>query len=139
MNKVILTGRLTKDIEVEMTSNNKLYVKNSLAVKKDIKNEDGTYGADFINIIAWGNTADYLGKSADKGMLIGIEGRITTRTFDRADGTKGYATEVICTNVELLGKKNDTKVSHQEENKTEQDPFAEFGDSVEVDNDNFLE
>lgn len=139
MNKVILTGRLTKDIEVEMTSNNKLYVKNSLAVKKDIKNEDGTYGADFINIIAWGNTADYLGKYADKGMLIGIEGRITTRTFDRADGTKGYATEVICTNVELLGKKNDTKVSHQEENKTEQDPFAEFGDSVEVDNDNFLE
>ena len=139
MNKVILTGRLTKEIEVELTSTNKMYVKNSIAVKNDFKNVDGEYDSEFINIVAWGNTADYLGKYAEKGMRIALEGRITIRNYDKADGTKGYVTEIVCSSVELLdSKKKEESVNKQETSTEESDPYAEFGEEIEVD-DNFLE
>ena len=138
MNKFIGIGNLTRDIEVEMTSTNKIFLKNSIAIRNDFKNADGEYDSEFINIVVWGPQADYMGKYAEKGMKVAVEGRLTIRSYDKADGTKGYTTEVVCTNVELLGKKNEQKVSHQEESE-ERDPFEEFGDTVEIDNDNFLE
>lgn len=139
MNKVILTGRLTKDIEVEMTSTNKMYVKNSIAVKNDFKNADGNYDSEFVNIVVWGNTADYLGKYAEKGMRVAVEGRLTTRSYDKQDGTKGYVTEVVCNNVELLDNKKDKVEENTSTEETqESDPYAEFGEQIEID-DNFLE
>ena len=139
MNKVILTGRLTRDIEVEMTSTNKMYVKNSIAVKNDFKNADGNYDSEFINIVVWGNTADYLGKYAEKGLRVAVEGRLTTRSYDKADGTKGYVTEVVCNNVELLDNKKDKVEENTPTEETqESDPYAEFGEQIDID-DNFLE
>ena len=139
MNKVILTGRLTKEIEVEMTSNNKTYIKNSIAVKNDFKNAEGNYDSEFINIVVWGNTAEYLSKYAEKGMKVAIEGRFTTRSYDKSDGTKGYVTEVVCNNIELLNnKKEKVETASLSEETQESDPFAEFGEQMEID-DNFLE
>ena len=138
MNKVTLIGRLTKDIEVEMTSNNKMYVKNSIAVKNDFKNADGNYDSEFINIVVWGNTADYLGKYAEKGMRVAIDGRLTTRTYDKQDGTKGYVTEVVCNSVELLDSKKDKMEENVQKEETPTDPYGEFGEQIGID-DNFLE
>lgn len=138
MNKVTLIGRLTKDIEVEMTSSNKMYVKNSIAVKNDFKNADGNYDSEFINIVVWGNTADYLGKYAEKGMRVAIEGRLTTRTYEKQDGTKGYVTEVVCNSVELLDSKKEKVEENKQEEPQESDPYAEFGEQIDID-DNFLE
>lgn len=139
MNKVTLIGRLTKDIEVEMTSNNKMYVKNSIAVKNDFKNADGNYDSEFINIVVWGNTADYLGKYAEKGMRVAVDGRLTTRSYDKQDGTKGYVTEVVCNSIELLdSKKEKVEETIQKEETSTTDPYGEFGEQIDID-DNFLE
>ena len=141
MNKFIGIGNLTRDIEVEITSNNKLFLKNAIAIRNDYKNANGEYDSEFINIVVFGPQADYMGKYAEKGMKVAVEGRLTTKTYEKKDGSTGYAAEIVCTNVELLGRKNEQKVSHQETKveKEEKDPFEEFGEQIEIDNDNFLE
>ena len=136
MNKFIGIGRLTQDVELKTTNSNKSYVQNKIAIKNDYKNSDGQYDSEFINIIVWNKTAEFLVQYANKGSRIAVEGRLTNRSYDKQDGTKGYITEVICNSIELLeSKKSDLNETPA---PVENDPFAEFGDNVEVD-DNFLE
>lgn len=136
MNKFIGIGRLTQDVELKTTNSNKSYVQNKIAIKNDYKNSDGKYDSEFINIVLWNKTAEFLVQYANKGSRIAVEGRLTNRSYDKQDGTKGYITEVVCNSVELLeSKKTDTASTPA---PVENDPFAEFGESVEID-DNFLE
>lgn len=142
MNKFIGIGRLTKEIELRETNSGRSVVSNTIAIKNDFKNANGGYDSEFINIQAWGKTAEFLAQYAQKGMLVGIEGRVTTRSYDDADGNKRYVTEVICNSVELLEKKsqlaNTPAEEETEETTDETDPYAEFGDEIDV-TDNFLE
>ena len=142
MNKFIGIGRLTKEIELRETNNGRSVVSNTIAIKNDFKNANGEYDSEFINIQVWGKTAEFLAQYAQKGMLVAIEGRITTRSYDDADGNKRYVTEVICNSVELLEKKsqltNALAEEEKEETTDETDPYAEFGDEIDVTND-FLE
>lgn len=125
MNKVLLTGRLTKNPELKYTTSNVAVNQFSLAVNRNFKNAEGVYEADFINCVAYRKSAELIAEWTKKGDLLGIEGRMQTRSYDDKEGNKRYATEVIVDNVEFLatGKK--------EEPKEEQDPFAEFGDNLE--------
>lgn len=100
MNKVILLGRLTRDPEVRYTQNNTIFTTFSLAVRKRFKTEDGN-DADFINIIAWGKTAEFVSMYFKKGMQIALCGRLQTRNYDAQDGTKRYVTEVVAEEVEF--------------------------------------
>lgn len=142
MNKFIGIGRLTKEIELRETNSGRSVVSNTIAIKNDFKNANGEYDSEFVNIQVWGKTAEFLAQYAQKGMLVGIEGRVTTRSYDDADGNKRYVTEVICNSVELLEKKsqlaNATTEEEVEETTEETDPYAEFGDEIDV-TDNFLE
>lgn len=142
MNKFIGIGRLTKEIELRETNNGRSVVSNTIAIKNDFKNANGEYDSEFINIQVWGKTAEFLAQYAQKGMLVAIEGRVTTRSYDDADGNKRYVTEVICNSVELLEKKsqltNAPAEEEKEETTDETDPYAEFGDEIDV-TDNFLE
>lgn len=110
INRVILIGRLTKDIDLRKTQSNLSVASFTLAVDGNVKGDDGKYKADFINCIAWRQSADFLAQYASKGMMVGVDGRITTRNYER-DGQKVYITEVTCDNVQILeSRKEEQKV-----------------------------
>ncbi len=111
MNKVILVGRLTRDPELRSTSSGFNTASFSVAVNRNYKNKDGNYDADFINCVAFRNTADFVNKFFKKGSLISLDGRIQTRNYDAQDGTKRYVTEVVVDNVEFVGGKNESSGS----------------------------
>ena len=104
MNKVILLGRLTRDPEVRYTQNNTIFATFSVAVRKRFKSEDGD-DADFINVITWNKTAEFVSMYFKKGMQIALSGRLQTRSYDANDGTKRYVTEVVAEEVEFAESK----------------------------------
>ena len=108
MNKAILIGRVTKPIELKTTTSGKSVVQFTLAVNRDYKNAEGNYDADFINCVAFEQRAETISKYVHKGDKFGIIGKISTRTFDKSDGSKGYATEVIVEGFEFLESKKDS-------------------------------
>ena len=93
MNKVLLTGRLTRDPELRYTSNNKAVCNFTIATNRPVV-RDGEKIADFINCIVWGKTAENLSKYQSKGSLVGIDGRLESRSYDDKDGNKRYVPEV---------------------------------------------
>ena len=107
MNKIILTGRLTKDVEVRYTPSQKIVATFSLAVNRDYKNAQGDYDADFFNVIIWGKPAELAGNTLKKGNKILVEGRVQNRSYTANDGSKKYVTEVIANNFEYLEKKTE--------------------------------
>ena len=113
MNKIMLVGRLVRDPEVRSTSTGSSTANFTVAVSRNFKNKDGNYDADFLPCVAFRNSADFVSKYFKKGSLIGIEGRIQTRSYDAQDGTKRYATDVIAESIELLGSRRDNSRSGQ--------------------------
>lgn len=105
MNKAILKGNVCKDIELKTTTSGVEIVSFTIAVNRNFKNKEGNYDSDFINIIAYKQTATFISKYFHKGSKILLEGRIQTRNYDDKDGKKIYVTEVIAENVELIDKK----------------------------------
>lgn len=125
MNKIILLGRLTKDPEVKYTNNGKAVAQFTLAVNRPIKNAEGNYEADFINIVAWNQTAEVVGNYVHKGQRLLIEGRLQIRTYDAKDGSKRYVTEVVASNIEFIEKKEGGSPT-----STRNDGFSGMGDAV---------
>ena len=132
MNKVILSGNLCKEIELRFTTNNIAVLQNTVAVKNDFKNANGEYESEFINIVVWRQTAEFLSKYASKGSKVLVEGRLTNRSYEKQDGTKGYVTEVVAEKVELLGNRKEEPKKEVKESSS--DPFAEFGQEIEQGN-----
>ncbi len=137
MNRITLTGRLTDQAQLRYTQSNKAFARFNLAVNRQRK-QDGTQEADFINCIAWDKTAELICNYLSKGSFIGVEGRLQTGTYEKADGSRGYTTDVLVQNVEFLEKKkNETQNETQATQNNELDPYSSFG--VQVDLDNFLD
>lgn len=149
MNKALLIGRLVKDPELKMTETSKREVcQFTIAVNRPYTNEDGERQADFINCVVWDKLAENLSKYQKKGNQIAVEGRIQTRNYEDKDGKRVYVTEIIATNITFLDSKGTSdSVNNLEEPPvkagpitgeqidsipTENDPFAAFGDSIEV-------
>lgn len=104
INKVILVGRITKDPELRKTQSGASVVSFTLACNRRVKQE-GQPEADFINCQAWGKTAEVICQYVFKGHLLGLEGRIQTRSYDDKDGKRVYVTEVVCDSVQFLESK----------------------------------
>lgn len=119
MNKVILTGRLTKDPELKKTNSGISYVNFTLAVNRNYVSKSGERQADFINCIVWRVQAENLARYIKKGGLIGVEGEIQTRTYDDQNGIRRYITEVVCSSIEFLEPKS-------RQSKPNYDPFADM-------------
>lgn len=113
MNKVILLGRLTKEVEVRYTQNNTAVASFSLAVNRRFAKQ-GEQQADFINIVAWNKVAEFCSKYFTKGQQVSVVGRIQTRTWDDQNGQKRYATEVIAEEVYFADTKREQQESTQE-------------------------
>ena len=107
MNKVILMGRLTKDIEMRQTPNGVSLARFSIAVTRRFKNSNGEYDADFINCIAWRKTGEFIARYFQKGSMIAVVGSIQSRSWDGNDGKKQYATEVIVDEAYFTGSKSE--------------------------------
>ena len=109
MNNVNLTGRLTKSPELKQTASNTSVLTGTLAVNRTFKNQNGEREADFINIVAWRQTAEIIAQYCGKGSQIGVTGRIQTRNYENQQGQRVYVTEVVAEHVDLLDNKNDTQ------------------------------
>lgn len=100
----MLTGRVTKDIELKVTPTGKSVCSFSLAVERKFV-QNGEKVTDFINCQLWGKSAETLEKYVKKGMMIGVEGRIQTRTYTNQQGQTVYVTEVVVDSFSFLEKK----------------------------------
>jgi len=108
MNKVCLIGRLTKDPEIRYTEANNIMVTNfNLAINRRFVKEGDERQADFINIVAWSKTAEFISKYFRKGQQVGIVGRIQTRNWEDEQGQKHYITEVIAEEVYFADSKRE--------------------------------
>lgn len=105
MNKVILAGRLTKDAEIRNADSDKKVARVGLAVNRTFKKDGEGQQADFINLVAFKNQADFLEKYGKKGVKFIVTGRIQTGSYDK-DGTKVYTTDVIVEQLEFAESRN---------------------------------
>ena len=103
LNKVILIGRTTKDVDLRKTSSGTAVATFTLAVDNRFVQKDGQNTADFISCVAWNNTAEFMNNYVKKGSLVAVEGRIQTRNFDNKDGNRVYVTEVVVETLKSLG------------------------------------
>ena len=105
LNRIILMGRLTADPELRQTAGGTSVATFCLAVERNYQGQNGQRQADFINCVAWRQSADFMAQYCHKGALVGVEGRIQTRNYDDATGRRVYVTEVVCDNVQILESK----------------------------------
>lgn len=132
INRVVLLGRLTRDVDLKYTQSGTAVGSFSLAVQRPFKDANGERSSDFVNAIIWRKPAENFANFVHKGSLVGIEGRLQTRNYENNQGQRVYVTEVVVDNFSLLEKKGDSQ--HAQQQPT--DPFAnsdngkmEFDDS----------
>lgn len=116
MNKWCGVGRLTKDPEIKMTSNQTKFCQFTLAVDRRFKDQNGKRQADFINCLAWKQTAEFIANYFKKGNRIGVVGSIQTRSYEK-DGQKTFFTEVVIDEAEFVESTN--KADDTEKKETE--------------------
>ena len=107
MNKVILMGNLASDPEAFTTQSGVSRSTFRLAVQRRFANAQGVREADFFNIVAWRQTADFCNRYLTKGRKVAVEGSIQVRSYDAQDGSKRYVTEIIADNIEALGSRDE--------------------------------
>ncbi len=111
INRVVLTGRLTKDVELRATPSGANVASFSIAVDGFMKdqNNNNAQQASFINCVAWNQSAKFVSTYCKKGSLVALEGRLQSRSYDRRDGTKAYVTEVIIDRIENLSPRDNSQ------------------------------
>lgn len=107
LNSVCLVGRMARDAELRYTPKNQAVATFTLAVNRNFKSQNGESEADFINCVIWRQQAENLANWAKKGALIGITGRIQTRSYENQQGQRVYVTEVVADNFQLLENRKD--------------------------------
>ena len=105
INRVVLVGRLTRDPELRRTGSGNSVCSFSVAVDNRMKNPDGTRGTSFIPCVVFQQSADNMVRFLKKGALVGIEGRLNQRSYQRQDGTTAKVIEVVCDSVQFLEPK----------------------------------
>lgn len=108
INNVTLVGRLTRDPELRYTPSNIAITTFNMAVNRNFKNQDGNREADFINCMIWRQQAENFANWVKKGNLVGITGRIQTRSYDNQQGQRVYVTEVVADTFQLLEKRDNS-------------------------------
>lgn len=108
INNVVLVGRLTKDADLRYTSNGTAVSSFTIAVNRQFTNQSGEREADFVNCVAWRKTAETLANFTKKGSLVGVEGRIQTRSYDNQQGQRVYVTEIVVDRFSMLEPKSVT-------------------------------
>jgi len=150
MNRVELIGRLTRDPELRYTGSNIATTRFTLAVNRPFQSQNGEQGTDFISVVVWRKQAENVKKYCTKGSLVAVEGRIQTGSYEK-DGQRVYTTDVVADSVQFLESKaqSENRMSSDNSDLSPQDfvnqevkesdmsdeVFANFGDSVEISDD----
>lgn len=144
INRVVLTGRLTKDVDLKSTRSGVSVASFTLAVDRRYTDSQGNRGADFISCVAWRKAAENMSKYFHKGSLVGIDGSLQTRTYDDKDGKRVYVTEVVVSDFSFLEPKkgsnkqsnyNQSYSSQKSKNQQTEDPFQGQKDSIDITDD----
>ena len=156
MNKVVLIGRLTRDPELRYTSGNAAVCNFTIAVDRPFNSNTQERGTDFIPIVVWNKQAENVKNYLAKGSQVAVEGRMQVRNYDDNNGQKRYVTEVIANSVEFMGSKNSNNGSSMPSEETsssseptpydfkdeapqstdvDTNPFADFGQNIEISDD----
>ena len=141
LNKVILVGRITRDLELRYTQNGTAVCRFSVALDRRFTNKQGERETDFINIVTWRNLAENCANYLKKGSLIAIEGRLQTGKYENQEGRTIYTCEVVADDVRFLESK--AKLDQRLEkdtndlNKKEisEDPFLDEGKKIDISED----
>ena len=135
INNVTLVGRLTKDPELKHTPSNVAVATFSLAVNRNFKNQAGDREADFISCIMWRKQAENFANWVRKGALVGITGRIQTRSYDNQQGQRIYVTEVVAESFQTLEKKDNS--ANQSSMENQMPPSFGASDPMDISDDGF--
>ena len=109
LNKIFIMGRLTRNPELRRTQNGTAVTSFTLAVDRDFKNADGTKDTDFIDVVAWRNTAEFVSKYFAKGRMAVVEGRLQLRDWTDKDGNKRRSAEVLADSIYFADSRKDTQ------------------------------
>ena len=135
LNKVILMGRITQDLEVRQTPSGVSVLSFTVAVQRNYARQGEERQTDFINCVAWRQQAEFIGKYFRKGRMIALEGNLRTRTYDDKNGTKHYVTEVFVDSVSFTGEKADNGYEQGAYNNYSND-YSQRQAPVQQDNNN---
>lgn len=128
INNVVLVGRLTRDPELKQTSSGISFVNFTIAVNRTYVDQSGERQADFINCVVWRAQAENLARYMRQGSLIGVEGRIQTRSYETEEGMR-YITEVLANSITFLESKSESTSSNNN-NNTEREDFYSARNSL---------
>ena len=129
MNKVMLIGRLTRDVEMNYSANSTAVARYTLAINRPYKRE-GDQEADFLRCVAFGKTAELAERYLAKGMRVAIDGRIQTGSYTNRDGQKVYTTDIIVERQEFLEKRADNSPSAPDP-QYDSDSFMDIPDGID--------
>lgn len=129
MNAVQLLGRFTRENEFKELGSTSVF-RNNIAAQRNFKNKDGERESDFINVVAFGKTAELLNQYFGKGQQVAVQGRIQTGSYDKEDGTRVYTTDVVVDQFDFVGSKNDNTQPTAKVSKSTSSPFdaVDFND-----------
>ena len=116
LNKIIIMGRLTRDPELRRTGSGTAVTSFSLACDRDFKSQSGDKETDFIEVVAWKNTAEFVSKYFSKGRMAVVEGRLQIRDWTDKAGNKRTTAEVVADNVYFADSKRSESNDNQKEN-----------------------
>lgn len=142
INRVVLVGRLTKDPELRYTQSGAAVASFTIAVNRTFTNSNGEREADFINCVIWRKAAENFANFANKGSLVGIDGRLQSRSYDNKQGQKVFVTEMVVDNFSMLESRaesqqrnsNDSKDYSNKLTEKSQKPVANNGSDPFADN-----
>ena len=123
INRVVLVGRLTADVETRMTKNGTPFARFTLACDRGFSSKDSEKRTDFINCVCWNQSANFIGSYGKKGNIVGAEGRVETGSYTNSEGTKIYTTDILCESVRILESRrsSEERSSYRE---PQEKPFA---------------
>ena len=109
INACVLVGRIANDPELRYAPSGMGVVKFRVAVDRQRKSESGERQTDFLDIVAFGKTAEFVSQYLDKGSMVGIEGRIQSRTWETQEGQKRYSVEIAANSVQALESRQEAE------------------------------
>ena len=126
LNKIFLQGRLVADPELRHTQQGTPVASFRIAVDRDYKNQSGNKETDFINIVAWRNTAEFVTRYFSKARMAIVEGRLQAREYTDKDGNRRHATEVVANNIYFGDSRKDERTTNDSAKPAEE--FAELAE-----------
>ncbi|RUL53192.1 single-stranded DNA-binding protein [Lysinibacillus antri] len=119
MNHVGLVGRITRDPVLKAISENRNQTNFVIAINRNFRNSQGIVDSDFVNCIAWGKLAERIVQYCGRGSLIGINGRLQSRSYTTKDNMKVFSTEVVCDDVRFYALKQPLDIASSQQVKTQ--------------------